>query len=499
MIQNADRWVKLSTGVLLALAGLAASPALANPQEDSSDSMSDVLDAVDAFGGGEQPATIGPDVIVGDLHDLIRHGRVAATGITAYNVGTTSCNVGDRNLRWEANNRFHPVIAQNMYRLKDGRFELIGLSWLKHGFVALTENICGRCSGQGGSVLGVNCSDPYGAGLNGSQGSLGPRSQVNAYSGFFTYPVNYSGIPSAAQTVGRRIQVLDADINPALNAGARYFVEGQYVSADDAVAGNQFNNASYREIYVSGSGTTFNISFSAAGRPTTRTQRMNPAIYAWKAVDPAVTLQDIRVPNEGQFSLAYKVTEPTPGVYHYEYALFNLNSDRSAGAVSFPAGPCRTLSNIGWRGPVYHSGEPQAVASSWTNSQGGGRLTFAGDTYAGPTPEFPNRTGNLYTGNALRWNTLQNYRFDSTRPPMPSKVRISLWKPGAVGEPEFIDVDGQVPASADVNADGSIDFFDYNAFVTEFEAGTRLGDFNLDGFIDFFDFDAFTGYFAEGC
>ena len=57
----------------------------------------------------------GPDVIVGDLFGTTRWGTVGS--ITAYSVGTNSCNVGTAPLLWVGSTNQHPVIAQNMYRL----------------------------------------------------------------------------------------------------------------------------------------------------------------------------------------------------------------------------------------------------------------------------------------------------------------------------------------------------------------------------------------------
>ena len=132
----------------------------------------------------------GPDVIVGGLPSTNSYGTSGGTGIYAYSVATTSCNVGSSNLSWVASTNAHPVIAQDMWRLKDGRFTQIGNSWLKHGFCALQQNLCGACPGGGGcpSFLQPGCSDPYSASLNGQQGNLGPRSQVNAFTGVFPYP-----------------------------------------------------------------------------------------------------------------------------------------------------------------------------------------------------------------------------------------------------------------------------------------------------------------------
>ncbi len=77
----------------------------------------------------------GPDVIVGVLPSMGSQGTVS--GISAFSVGTTSCNTGDQELLWLAGTNRVPVIAQNMYRLKDNRFEHIGMSWVKHAFCAL--------------------------------------------------------------------------------------------------------------------------------------------------------------------------------------------------------------------------------------------------------------------------------------------------------------------------------------------------------------------------
>ncbi len=77
--------------------------------------------------------TAGPDVYVGDLTDVQYFGNNTDTGgdIYAYAVGTDACNLGDVPVLWydyesgaplnyHANQ--HPVIAQNFYRLSNGRF-----------------------------------------------------------------------------------------------------------------------------------------------------------------------------------------------------------------------------------------------------------------------------------------------------------------------------------------------------------------------------------------
>ena len=104
----------------------------------------------------------GPDVIVGDLYDVTDYGSVG--GIAAFSVGTISCNIGDQTLSWISGNNQHPTIAQALYRIKDGRIEQLGQSWLKHGFFALQQTLCcPSCNAANSSELGVGCSDPYSA------------------------------------------------------------------------------------------------------------------------------------------------------------------------------------------------------------------------------------------------------------------------------------------------------------------------------------------------
>lgn len=349
---------------------------------------------------------IGPDVIVGDLIDITNYG--ISFGIKAYAVGTTSCNIGSSNLLWFDDTPNVPVIGQNMFRLKNGRFEQIGQGWLKYAFTALTQNACGcGCNGQGGTVLGVGCSDPYCCGLNGEQSDLGPKYEVNPVTGAHPgLPAN----PSYTGTIARRLQVPTFDVDPTLNAGALYFVEGQYVTPDDAAAGNQLNNASYRPINISPG--TFNASLAGS------TQRGKPGIRAWKDNDPLVSEAEVVVPSDGKLILAHKVTDLGNGFWHYEYALQNLNSDRSVGSFSIPMDDLTTVQNIGFRGVVYHSGEP-FDSSSWVATRGNGFLTWS----TTPHDQYPN-------ANAIRWGTLYNFRFDAQSPPTPVDATLGLFKPG---------------------------------------------------------------------
>ena len=43
------------------------------------------------------------------------------------------------------------------------------------------------------------------------------------------------------------------------------------------------------------------------------------------------------------------------------------------------------------------------------------------------------------------------------------------------------------------------DFFDYDAFLADFEAGLPAADLNADGFLDLFDYADFVASFEAGC
>ncbi|MEK6700876.1 MAG: alpha/beta hydrolase fold domain-containing protein [Planctomycetota bacterium] len=66
---------------------------------------------------------------------------------------------------------------------------------------------------------------------------------------------------------------------------------------------------------------------------------------------------------------------------------------------------------------------------------------------------------------------------------------------------EFFDrvLEPLPPCPGDFNRDGTIDFFDYDTFVTAFEVGLPRADFNRDTAIDFFDYDEFVVAFEQGC
>ena len=378
-----------------------------------------------------------PDVIVGELVGTSRYGNIG--GVTAYSVGTTSCNLGSCWLNWfnQGTSPEHPVIGQNMFRLKDGRFEQIGQAWLKHGYTALQQSTCASCTAApNGTHLGVNCSDPYDSGLNGTQSRLGPKEDVNPNTGIFPFPDARIGL--TGDVIYKRLQVHDTDLNPTLNAGAVYFVEGQYVTRDDAASKNQSNNASYRSVTV---GAAPNFSLTLTGT----TQRQKAGIEAWKATDATVTQTSIKG-SDGTFLLAAKVTSLGGGLYHYEYAVQNLNNHRAGQSFTVPIQPGTTVTNVGFHDVDYHSGEPFS-GTDWTPTVTATSVRWETTPYA-----------TNVNANALRWGTLYNFRFDANVAPGTSAISIDLFKPGASPSPLTANVPVPGPCFGGADGTGCNDF-----------------------------------------
>jgi hypothetical protein len=385
------------------------------------------------------PATTnGPDVIVGDLTGPSNYS--SSGGIEALSLGTYSCNIGDVWLNWISSTNQHPVIGQNLFRYRvdangAARFEQVGQSWLKHGFFALSNTLCcSGCQSTDGSHLGVKCSDPYTSARNGSQSGLGPKWQVNAYTGNFTYP---PANPAWSGSVARRLQVAITDLEATNGSTIRYFGSGQYVTPDDAAAGNQNNNESWREITVTGSGSAW--TFGLAGS----TVRGMYALNAWKTVDSTVTLREVQIPGDGLLIVGYKTYPLGGGLYRYEYAVQNLNADRSIGSFSIPAAAGLSITNIGFHGVVYRDGDgPGNVNYDGTDWPG----TYAGGAVSWATTPF----GTNPNANAIRWGTTYNFRFDANAAPVAGTATLGYFK-----------VAGSITANVDVPGGGGPASFAY--------------------------------------
>ena len=375
----------------------------------------------------------------------------SSAGQVGLATGATSCNNGDQPVHfYQLPNPDHSVVSQNLYRMSGGasnndRFEQIGQAWVKHTFGASQEDACGfGCTPfPNQTELGVGCSDPYAASQNGFQGNtnsgaLGSRAWVNPFTGFFPVsprPENHTGHTHTGTS--HRILVNASDLNTTMNTGATYYAEVQYDSPHEyawcqAHPGqcNMYNNASYRRYNVTG---TTSFTFAAVGS----TVRMTPATGAWTGATSATIEPEPGV--DGRAFVVYKVTGPSAGVWHYEYAIHNQNLDRSIQSFSVPLGCGITVSNIGFHAPPNHPGFPNDGTvgnagfsnAAWTSNQTSDALSWNTETFA-----------QNQNANAIRFGTMYNFRFDSDRPPQAANATIGFFK---TGTPITVGIQGPSP------------------------------------------------------
>jgi hypothetical protein len=392
----------------------------------------------------------GPDIITGDM------GKNGETfpgelgfeqfGSSGSQVGlgilTTICNAGtvpvDVFAMPETN---HPIIPSNLYRMSGGasnndRFEQIGQSWVKHMFASSTLNECGfGCTGSDDDEthLGAGCADIYVARQNADADSLTSRAWVNPFTGAFTSAArDHTGHTHTGTS--HRLLVESNDLNTTMNPGATYYAEVQYLGPFEYAwcqthpgECNMYNNVSYRQFNVTGT-TSFTFAAAAA------TVRMTPAVNAWTGatINPIEPEPGV----DGRGFIAYKVTNPSAGVWHYEYAIYNMNLDRAIQFFTVPLGCGITVSNIGFHAPPNHPGFPHDGTlgdagfsnAAWTSTQTASALSWSSQTFA-----------QNQNANAIRWGTLYNFRFDADQPPQATNAMIGFFK---TGSPVLVGIQG---------------------------------------------------------
>ena len=420
--------------------------------------LDEVLPQLDGVVGDDIEAAAGADVITGNMATPAVWGNVVVGPDTfrGYSIGTTSCNIGTVPLNWIQNSTNHPVIAQNLYRISGtGRFEQIGVGWLKHSFCALQNagglpnGFCSSCTPTCGgccSSLGIGCWDPYTSARNGDQTMLGPRFEVNAFTGVFPWPHTARGVTGNA--IFKRVQVNINDLNPALNTGAVWYVETQYVARDDALAGNHFNNASSRQVAVTGAAPNFGLGMTGTFNTTI------PAIDRWSTHAAGAIVNLVPVPGEGHLRAGVYVRDNGDGTWTYNYAVHNLNSDRSVYSIEVPVPSGVTISNIGMSFPKYHSGEP-FTNGAWTGTNTGSSVRWTADnTFAGN----PN-------ANAIRWGTAYSFYYTANTAPQGASVTLETFKVAGSVATSLQGPSAPAILIGDLNCDGVVSVGDIAAMV----------------------------------
>ncbi|MHC4080429.1 MAG: hypothetical protein ACYS15_00820 [Planctomycetota bacterium] len=445
--------------------------------------------------GGPQPVNAfadGCDMTFCQLYGHYMPSGSREGDIVGLSVATTSWNIGTKDCQWfPIPNENHPFIVMNMYRLKDGRFEQIGMSHIKHGFYALGSHQCGGppCTYEPGhsqgNWLGTGCTDTYSAPLNAVQSGMGPKYEVNPWTGLWDYSGSHMQGSHSHDNIQHRIQVHDADLDPALNEGATYYSEGFYCMLDDTDA---ISSASWKEITITSGapGNHWNFGMSSS----VVLPEMGFAIDAWEGATQTLIAEEIPVKEfsspDGRCILAAKATNLGGGMWHYEYAMLNVDMDRQVGSFSIPV-VGSTVSNVGFHAVEHHdepfnTRDPDAVPID-------------------NAPWIPVVTADAVTWstltNPIRWNQLYNFRFDSTRPPTDATVTVGLFRTGTPSELTAQTVGPSLACLGDIDGSGDVGVTDFLEMLAAwgFNPG-HPADLDRDTFVGITDFLLLLAYWG---
>jgi hypothetical protein len=341
------------------------------------------------------------------------------SGDSGLAIGVTVCNVGTGDIGWNAPmNPDHPMYAPLVVRLADDRIEQVSdWSFVKHGFLSINANFCGTCRTSNGNILGPNCSDTYGAGLNADRYWLGPPSEIDPWLGAWSpvgslfdrgipdvgFPQNQDGSRSLSRSMSdnlpptaHRVLVHDQDL---LTPNARYFY-GMYIVVAGEPGGSRDNNWVFREARPGWTGSAW--TFANLTQPINGTP-----LQSW----PGASVQSGSNGNDdGYFYVAVKVGGPDArGFWHYEYAVQNRDNHRGGASFRLPICPDARVTNLRFRDI---DGD---ATTDWTARAQGGEIAF----FAPPAT------------NPLEWNTIYNFSFDADVAPSPGTATIDQARAGA--------------------------------------------------------------------
>lgn len=360
----------------------------------------------------------GVDVSLGILNGITQMGRIGSfpNGKAGLSMSTTSCNLGSVNVPWlSPMAEDHPGILMALYREKDGTFQQVGTSWVKHGFFALSNSQCIPClNPSNGTFLGIGCSDTYGSFNNGDRFYLGPRDEWDAFEATWDCEGSFfDGTPIDCERdengnglgpVAHRLEVVDADLD---NPGATYYYEAMYLVRDDV---NKVNNIGSRrcEMFWTGFSWLFSTPSASAGNPLVE----GPAILRWSDADLTTTVGN--GDDDGEAILAVNTIDQGDGTWRYEYSLFNWTMDRNLGSLSLPV--CGDVSEL-----RFHDGD-EFPENDWQPVVEGGHLTWT-------FPDVVIDTDDKVAG-ALEVQYLYSFGFTSSTPPAGRSAVLGVYEDG---------------------------------------------------------------------
>jgi hypothetical protein len=384
-------------------------------------------------------AVPGTDVNLYDVSNSTIYGRrgpAYPNGEVGIGFGHAFCNAGTVHIPWQTSpttagqmTDIHFKIAFLLARESNGRIVQVSgpNSFVKHSRVTynLGSSQCGTCQTGPASTFRLGCYDAYSTGFNGDRFNLGPPSEIDPWTGSWNPVGSYfdrgdpavtgatagDGVQSLTQsqvssfdTVKNRVTVAESELSQA----GVFYGQVQLVCEGEPLAARG-NNLLSERLNFTWSGTAW--STSNAGGPVA-----GSVLNRWVGATRNTAGNGM---DDGRFLVAAKVTGPVDGVYHYEYAVHNIDNHRGGASLRIPLAPSAQLTAVGFRDIDGN------VLNDWSWSRNGGELAFLASA-----------------NNSLDWNSIYNFWFDTTVAPTAGTVAIDQARigPGALSVAVASDV-----------------------------------------------------------
>lgn len=369
----------------------------------------------------------GTDISIYDVGNPFAYGREGLpypSGTAGMVIGHSMSNCGSVHIPWQGTQGGimvdnHVRIAFLLARESNGRMvQVSGKSFMKHSRVAFNFSgspPCLPCQSGPSNHFRIGCYDIYSAGFNGSQFNLGPTTELNPWLGTWNPLGSYfdigdpgqAGYPAPADSVQslntsgfgvvkNRMEVPEQElVIPGL-----FYAQNQVSIKGEPVA-SRTNNQVARPVSISWDGSSWSITLQGVSQQGSVLER-------WAG---ATSTLGGNGSDDGRFRVAVKVTGPVNGMWHYEYAVQNVDNDRGGASLRIPVCANARVENMGFRDI------DQDSLNEWAINRQGGELQFLASA-----------------NNPLDWNTFYNFYFDSDAAPISGPVTIDQARlgPGAL-------------------------------------------------------------------
>jgi hypothetical protein len=396
-----------------------------------------------------------------------RRGAAYPNGEAGFGVGHSYCNSGTVNIPWVASSGgamvdTYPKIAFMLARERDGRMvQISGRSHAKHSRAVFnfSSGPCAPCNTSGGGFFFRGCSDTYSSGINSNRYDLGPTTEINPWLGTWNSQGSYfdrgdPAVTGAAATdrvqsltstqtaafdsVKNRVEVRESEI-----AGGGNFYGQVHLMIQGEPIANRGNNIMSRPCTITWGGSTWSSSI-------TGTSLNGTVLNQWQG---ATVNEGGNGADDGRFAVGVKVTGPINGLWHYEYAVHNLDNSRGGASLRVPVDVGATVANFGFR-------DIDADAlNQWTATRTGNEIAFTASSL----------------DNAIEWNTIYNFWFDCSVAPSFGFVNVDQGRvgPGNLSVAVASEVPSGIP-SARVQSVGASCGSCANSFYELFGSGAAF-------------------------